>query len=238
MNAFDVHTLAGAYALDAVPADECEAFETHLRKCRACRAELDEFGETAVRLAHAVAVPPPARLRERVLEQVGWTRQLAPVVSRPAFHGGRLGRRVFAAAAALVLIVAAGVTGVQIHRLQRGAAQRELITSIVAAPDARSIHGGVTRGGRITLVYSRRQDRTLVIVDRLPRPPKGRAYQMWLLNDGTARSAGMLDVSGPAQLTRVVKSPLTQADGFGLTVEPRGGSSRPTTPVIALLSLR
>ncbi|MET9021827.1 anti-sigma factor [Actinopolymorpha sp. NPDC004070] len=237
MNAFDVHTLAGAYALDAVPADECEVFEAHLRKCRGCRSELDEFGETAVRLAAAVAVPPPARLRERVLEQVSWTRQLAPVVSRPGTHRGRLGRRLFAAAAAVVLIVAAGVTGVQIHQLQGRTAQQQLITSIVAAPDARSIHGGISRGGRLTLVFSRRQARTLVIVDHLPPPPKGHAYQMWLLDNGTARSAGMLDVSAPAQLTRVVKSSLTGADGFGLTVEPRGGSRRPTTPTIAHLSL-
>ncbi|GAA2759386.1 anti-sigma factor [Actinopolymorpha rutila] len=237
MNAIDVHTLVGAYALDAVPADEWETFEAHLRKCRACRSELDEFRETAVRLAHAVATPPPARIRERVIEQVGRTRQLAPVVSRMPSHRGRMGRRLVAAAAALVLVVAAGVTGVQIYQLQRGAAQREQLTSIVAAPDARSIHGTVSGGGRVTLVFSRRQAETLVIVDQLPPLPKGRTYQMWLLDNGTARSAGILDVPSLTQLSRVVKLPLTGTDGFGLTVEPRGGSRQPTTPVIARLSL-
>ena len=172
-----------------------------------------------------------------MIEQVGRTRQLAPVVSRRVSLGARTSRRLFAAAAASVLIAVAGVTGVRIHQLQGDEAQRDQLAAIVAASDAHSVHGAVTGGGRITLVVSRRRAEALVIVDGLPPAPKGRTYQLWLLNDGSARSAGLLDVTAPTRITRVVKSPLTHADGFGVTVEPEGGSPRPTTPVIAHLPL-
>ena len=76
----DVHRAAGAYALDALPADERAAFEAHLDRCADCRAEVRELQATAARLGSTQAVAPPPQLRERVLAEVARTRQDAPVV--------------------------------------------------------------------------------------------------------------------------------------------------------------
>ena len=43
----EVHSLAGAYALDALDDLERAAFDRHLRECEACRAEADELREAA-----------------------------------------------------------------------------------------------------------------------------------------------------------------------------------------------
>ena len=48
----DLHTLAGAYVLDAVTAGERAAFAGHLAGCEQCRQEIREFRA-------ATARPPP-----------------------------------------------------------------------------------------------------------------------------------------------------------------------------------
>ncbi|HZQ65743.1 MAG TPA: anti-sigma factor [Gaiellaceae bacterium] len=64
----DVHELAAAYALDALAADERQAFESHLAGCGRCRAELASLREAVGALAFSTEGPaPPAALRERIL---------------------------------------------------------------------------------------------------------------------------------------------------------------------------
>ncbi|WP_344207169.1 zf-HC2 domain-containing protein, partial [Actinomadura livida] len=77
----DPHTLAGAYALDAIDdAEERRLFEAHLDGCESCAAELREFQATTARLAMAAAEAPPPRVRERVLADIRHVRQLPPAV--------------------------------------------------------------------------------------------------------------------------------------------------------------
>ena len=64
----DLHELTSAYALDALDTDERQAFETHLRECERCRAELGELAGTVGALAYASEGPaPPESLRDRIL---------------------------------------------------------------------------------------------------------------------------------------------------------------------------
>lgn len=64
-----IQDLLGAYALDAVDADEAEAVEVHLRECPRCRAEVEEHRETAAMLAH-VGTAAPAGVWDRIAEQL------------------------------------------------------------------------------------------------------------------------------------------------------------------------
>lgn len=63
----ELHSLSGAYALDALDADERTAFEEHLRVCAACRDEVASFAEVTPLLAAGDEVAPPPSLRDRVL---------------------------------------------------------------------------------------------------------------------------------------------------------------------------
>src|SRR5215469_17316074 len=77
----DPHTLAGAYALDALSETDRAAFERHLSACDSCRHEASSLREAAGHLAEATAVAPPPRLREQVLAEAARTRQQPPPVT-------------------------------------------------------------------------------------------------------------------------------------------------------------
>ena len=71
----DPHTLAGAYALDALGDTDREKFERHLGVCESCRAEAASLRDAAGRLAETTAAVPPPRLRGQVLAEAARTRQ-------------------------------------------------------------------------------------------------------------------------------------------------------------------
>ncbi|HEY6277579.1 MAG TPA: zf-HC2 domain-containing protein, partial [Streptosporangiaceae bacterium] len=64
------HTLAGAYALDALSEPDRLRFKVHLAECEVCRPEAASLREAAARLADPVAEAPPPELRERILAAV------------------------------------------------------------------------------------------------------------------------------------------------------------------------
>lgn len=88
MSNAELHTLTGAYALQALPEAERRDFERHLGDCEACAVEVRELSETATRLGLAVARTPPPELRERVLREITDVRQDSPSgAGRPAPTG-------------------------------------------------------------------------------------------------------------------------------------------------------
>lgn len=243
----ELHSLAGAYALDAID-DEAERrrFEEHLARCETCATELAEFRETTARLAMAVAEAPPPGLRARVLSDVRQVRQLPPDTSgtRPAPGGApvrtlrpRRWRRAaaagLAAAACLVTAVSAGVAVNERQRVERVEAAQRDVASVLSAPDARSATGRAAGGGTVTIVASASRGRVVVASSGLRTLPSSRAYQLWLIGADGPRSAGLL----PGDRSRpVVAGTWRPSDKVGVTVEPAGGSARPTTTPLVLLS--
>jgi len=102
----DLHELVGAYALDALDADEAREFEAHLDDCPRCRAELRDHRDTATYLAH-VGAPAPDGVWERIASQLDET---PPDMARvlPMLRPRAAQRWVWAAAAAAVIGLAAG----------------------------------------------------------------------------------------------------------------------------------
>jgi len=72
------HTLAGAYALDALDGADRTRFERHLARCEQCAREVSGLREATARLAAAAAAEPPPGLTERALAAAARTRQLPP----------------------------------------------------------------------------------------------------------------------------------------------------------------
>jgi anti-sigma-K factor RskA len=77
----DLHTLSGAYAINALSDEEARLFATHLEGCPACRDEVRELQEADARMGASEAVVPPAALKRRVLEAADRQAQLPPLVS-------------------------------------------------------------------------------------------------------------------------------------------------------------
>ncbi len=71
----DVHSAVGAYAVDALSADERAEFESHLAGCSSCQLEAAEFTETLAELSVLFATAPPPALRFAVMAAIARTRQ-------------------------------------------------------------------------------------------------------------------------------------------------------------------
>jgi len=255
MSSPDVHTLTGAYALDALDEFERRQFEAHLTQCPDCAREVDELRATAARLAVAAAEQPPDSLRRRVLAQVATTRQESPAgkpVTTPilARAGGRRSDWALrlAAAAAAIAVAAAVVLGVVTVRTaaQRDFAQAELaqlraeyqpLAQLAAAPDARGGTGTGVRGGTVFVLASHELNKAVMVASDLPTPPDGRIYQAWLIGQGQPRSVGLMQPGGSATAPPLEFGGLAGAAKIGLTVEPAGGSPQPTTTPVVLFDL-
>jgi anti-sigma-K factor RskA len=240
----DLHTLTGAYVLDAVEPAEQARFEHHLRRCKPCGHEVRGLAETATGLAMAVAMQPPAQLKERVLTAVAVTRQLPPAADRqrrgrPAFGQAWIPRLAVAVAVAcLAVAVALGAVWLSTRReLDRARAQNQAIAAVLAAPDARIVTQATAVGGTATVVVSRAEQKMIFTTAGLPRLPAAKVYELWLIGPPQIRKAGLLAAPSAGKTPPLLASGLVAGDKVGVTVEPAGGTSKPTTTPILLMSL-
>lgn len=134
----DLHVLTGSYALDAIGDAEREEFERHLQHCPACEAEVRGMRETAVRLALARAVAPPARLEQRVLAATYRTRQLPPP-PRDQIRAARTFPRRLAVLAAAASVAA--TDGLTVHLCTRRAPASRLASAARRPVGSRSAAG-------------------------------------------------------------------------------------------------
>jgi anti-sigma-K factor RskA len=254
MSNHDIHTLTGAYALDALEEIERLQFQAHLNSCPDCAQEVHELRAAAARLGIAVSQPPPETLRHTIMAQVAVTRQSSPTPApttqiRPSALSGRGQWRMrltasaaaLAAAAALVLAVVSVRT-----EHERDTARTQLahmqamygpVTQLAAAPDARAGAGPAVRGGTAFVLASHELDAAVLLVSGLPTPPGGRIYQAWLIGHGHPRSVGLINLETTQPNAPLQFHGLGGATKIGLTIEPAGGSPQPTTTPIALFDL-
>ncbi|MGW1776331.1 anti-sigma factor [Streptomyces sp. NPDC002104] len=242
----DLHTLAGAYALDALTGKEYEAFAAHLGHCPACAQEVAEFAATAAHLAEAAQLPAPDRMKQVVVHRIEGVRQLPPrtqTTAAPARLTAVLTRRAgpFVVAAAIALAASFGGLAVWQHqqteqartRAQHTDEQAQELAAVMTAPDARTVHGRTTTGAATTVVTSALHDKAVFVGAGLPVPPAGKTYQLWFDDRGTMRPAGLLGGDGAT----VMQGGPAGARAVGLTLEPAGGSARPTSSPLLLLAL-
>ena len=237
----DVHLLTGAYALSALDDLERRQFERHLAECPDCAREVEELRATAARLGAAAAQRPPAALRQRVMHQIATTRQ-----SPPHTRGRSAGRppqrwalRLTAVAAALALAaaVALGAVALRTHdALTQAQARYGQVAAVLAAPDVQS---GTARaaGATAIVMVSHSLNEAVLTVDGMPPPAANHKYQLWLLGNGSPRSAGLLQPGPSAVIPPLVFGGIGDATQIGLTEEPAGGSPQPTTSLLMHFSL-
>ena len=225
----DLHVLTGSYVLDAISEAEREEFERHLQLCPTCDAEVRGLRETAARLALACAVNPPTRMEQQVLAATYRTRQLPPL---PASRPGRVlhfPRRlaILAAAASVAAAAALGITQLTAqHQLDQ--VRATAIARVVTAPDAH-VDTARAAGGSVTVVTSIRLHEAVVSTSGMASLPSSRVYQVWVMSPSGARSAGLMH--GGSLLASAVRP----GDQIGITVEPAGGTARPTTTPVAVV---
>jgi anti-sigma-K factor RskA len=86
---------------------------------------------------------------------------------------------------------------------------------------------GTEQGVRAELV-TLEGDRAVLVAENMPPAPEGKTYQIWVIKGDTPQPSGLFEPKGDS-IAAVVKNPVEGADAVAVTVEPEGGSKRPTT---------
>jgi anti-sigma-K factor RskA len=240
MSETDLHALTGAYAADALPEDERRAFNEHLRTCPACRQEVLELTATAARLATAAAEPVPPELRSRVLAEIRTVRQLSPSAARSSedTRGTQTWfRQPMGLAASFLLVACLGLAAFAAtaeQHARRAEVTAARIAAVATDPGRQTLSHPVTTGGRAIVVAA--GGNAVFRAESLAVLPKNRSYQLWVMDQaGGARSVAVLGRGNGAHVERFVPD-IRPGESIGLTVEPSGGSDRPTTaPVLQVV---
>lgn len=256
----ELHTLAGPYAMDAVTPQERASFATHLDDCAQCRDDVREMREATARLGMAAMVRPRPALKEQTMRAAFRTSQLAPMVDGPAAERPVVDRPVadrpsgtsrrrslplsarFALASAGLVAAAATTFGFiagnmmeQLHHTQR---QDHMIAAVITASDAVILTARVTTGGTATVIMSHHEHRLVFTAHGLRPLPHGMGYELWLMGPAGDRPAGMLRPQTNGMAGPAVVSGLKQGDAIGVTVEPAGGSTLPSSTVVVIIRQR
>jgi anti-sigma-K factor RskA len=245
----ELHTLVGAYVMDAVTDDERARYTRHLTDCPGCRAEIRELRETAARLGTAAGVHPRAELRSQTIRAAGRIAQLPPAFGartpdaghRPG-HGRpwrRPAMRSPATAAAVVLLAGAALLGMvtkqTMRQLDHSRRQSHLIATVLGAPDVVMLTAKVSSGGTATVMMSHREHALVFTARGLRALPTARSYELWVMGPEGDRPAGMLSAARDGMTGPAIVSGLAAGDMIALTVEPTAGSPRPTSAPLVLI---
>ena len=240
----DMHSLSGAYALDALEAGaERDRFARHMSRCQSCASEVRGFREVATALAFAATAEPPPELRDRVLAAAARTRQLPPEVrthTRPRRTRSWVPwvpwlSGVVATASIVVAVLFGFAQAHTQQQLNQAQAENKAISLLLSSPQVTLLSRSTTKGGVATVVLAAARHQLVVVTNGLPALPAGKVYQLWLIGKTKIVSAGLLPAATSGRTAPVLASGVVKGDTLGLTVEAAPGSAQPTTkPILAL----
>jgi hypothetical protein len=205
----ELRDLLPDYLLGQLEPEEARRLEAQLERSPELRAELESLRAALFRLPEQLApVAPPPGAWPRIQNRLPG-RRLLPWP------------RIAAVAAGLALLLA-GVGLYQLQGIRALQAEQATIARWLAIPEGRwRVIKNAQGEGIGTMIWL--EDGSCLIVMKDP-PPRGRVYQAWGRKDGQPVSLGIFQ--GRTYETRY--------EGFermGVSLEPPGGSSRPTQPL-------
>lgn len=253
MDCDQVREILDAYVLGAADREEAHGLEEHVAECLACWDQLSEAQQVAAALALGVPLATASpRLRERVLASAR-TSLRCPSPWLPAIGSGfrrlwpagvfALGSAAVALAAFLFLrmdnlgnendqlrsqVVAASQLTDQLRQME----------AIRSAPDVKSVALQAQPWAPevvASFYWSEVTGRGALVCSKLAPLEPGQVYQLWLLFDGQAISAGTFTPWQGVGYLIFELGPLTEhPHAVGVSVEPEGGSPAPSSEMILL----
>jgi anti-sigma-K factor RskA len=227
------------YALGVLEPDLATEIESHLDEhCAYCSEHLAAAVEFNARLA-AVAEPvnPPARLRRRVLAAIKPAPKPVRAWSFAPFVW---------AAACLGLLVFAIASRLEMSNLQQRLAtlteERDQLRSavqILSRPDTRAVEFGRTENLPHGRVLVTRNGGVVFVGSQLPQIADNQTFELWLIPaTGAPQPAGLFRAAASGESVDV--SPIRASAGttaVAVTIEPRQGSSAPTSKPFLVVPL-
>ncbi|MGX1806231.1 anti-sigma factor [Nocardia sp. NPDC055321] len=235
----DLLDYAYPYALDALTDAERDAIEHALTGADSAVAA--SFRDTVRDIREAMAAmtildaqPAPPSVEDALNRALDAERDAAapvvPLRPRRAFSP-----RLLAAAAALVAVIAIGVT-VAVVRSGSGDPGPVTAQQIRTHSDTRTATTEVAGGGTLTVAASRDLDAATISFATVPAPPAGHTYQLWTISPaGQAQSAAVMTTLPTDTAPMVLLMPEITPKQIAVSIEPTGGSPQPTTdPIVAM----
>lgn len=220
----EIQDSLGAFAVDALDADEKRQIEDHLAECPRCRAELGEYRETAALLADPTDVAPT-----KLWERIAGTLETAPpgldLVRAPRSRLLTV-RAGFAAGVAAILL--AGFMGFKVNRLddrldrvtQAMSANTLERAAEAALMNPKSVRVDLASNNDVIARVVVLPDGQGYLIDDKLRPlGPDRTYQLWALSGDERISLGVL---GPNPTLSAFKIH-GDIQGFAITEEAAGG---------------
>ena len=252
-----IQPLLTEYVLGELPPFDTRRVEAHLAECASCASEVRAMALAfqSIGLQEEPVAPPPhlrARVLQHLSQQVGDRPQAphASLRSRPGVHRAWLAAAAVGILALGTLLVLSMQRTARVNELlqartsdaQRLAqqmatteAQADLAVAILTAADMRRIDLAgfeASRDARARAYWSTTHG-LLIVADRLPQPPPGRIYQVWLIGSSSPGpvSAGLIEAPRSGRGMLLVPAP-RGVSGAAVTVavtdEPPGGVPAPT----------
>jgi anti-sigma-K factor RskA len=227
--------LKDSYVLGALPEEERLEFERYLMAHPDLQAEVEDLGAVAGLLAFSPREQePPPELRHRIMATVE-AEAARPRTSRRSWLAGlweAVGVRDLALAAAAVLVIGLFSWSMLLQGEVRDLQGRvQDLQSQPQGPQMIALGGGGTKQGARAVLVTLEGDRAVLVAENMPPVPEGKTYQIWVIKDDTPQPSGLFEPRGDS-IAAVVENPVEGADAVAVTVEPEGGSKKPTTDPI------
>jgi hypothetical protein len=243
-----IQELLEAYVLGALDAAEQARVERHLQDCEYCLRLVSEYTAVTSKLPQALATASrlavPPEIKSRVLETVA-----AESASTPTRQIRFRWRPRLVTLGLAILLAVSLAWGFQLNVAL--AQERALRSEFVNLLDQREIVLEVIDSSKTTKAFLRatasdsnsygklftRSDMPDVVAmaGRLPLPPAGRAYHLWVTKDGQTYLVGVMKVNdkGFGLLVFTADQPGPVYEAVQLILQPIGSMSPSGIPIIA-----
>jgi len=227
----ELEAMVAPWVLDALDPAEAETVRTHVEGCESCREVASRLRRVVGALPLAVdEVPPPARLRDRVLAAAAASPRAAAPVAKPVRRpspprigpptGPRMPAYALAAVAAVALLIGVLIGQVTLHSQQ---------SSQQAARFTLNGHQDMVTASA-TVVDLKSDGVALVDFRGLPPAGANRVYEIWLVpSRGDAVPAAVFVPDSNGSKVVLVNRSLSGYSVMAVTNEPApDGSSAPS----------
>ena len=257
----EIEELFPFYALDALSDEDRKLVEAYLREHPEARRQIEEMDAAVSTLPHSVSPVEPSRhTKEVLMARISSDgRAQSPLIksaSRPPvmrldtiFQALSLGAAVIAILWAVVLNIQLSQLRTQVSVLGEALlAQANSLEEInarlpqipISAAETISLAGTELQPqARGQLIADPNKNSAVLVIAGLDQLEPGMTYQVWLIDGGGPKSAGLLQVDSNGQGILIVTSELIigEFDALGISVEPDGGSQQPTGEIVVLSDL-
>ena len=237
-----------AYVLGTLDPTERTQVELHLQTCADCQRLVHEYAEVASKLPQALATASqlslPSEIKSRVFEILA--AESAPTPKHQILSRWRPRLVTWGLAILLAFSLAWGFSlnvALAQERALRGefadlVDQQEIVLEVIDSSKTTKafLRATADDSNSYGKLFTRSDfPEVVAMAGRLPVPPKGESYQLWVTQNGQTHMAGMMKVNekGFGLLVFTADQPGPVYEAAQLLLQPIGSTSPTGTPVIA-----